>query len=115
MEESDREGITSGVLDDARKWLAKPAPDYFDGHQHIHVFPQIGQALLRAVKTAAPQAWVRQCGRAQTAPKSLSDPKGYILDALSRRFRRLAKAQGELQLACLAANLHLLYRRTQPA
>jgi hypothetical protein len=31
MEESDREGITSGVLDDARKWLAKPAPDYFDG------------------------------------------------------------------------------------
>jgi transposase len=29
--------------------------------------------------------------------------------------RGLAKAQGELQLACLAANLHLLYRRTQPA
>lgn len=31
MEESDREGITSGVLDDARKWLANPNPDYFDG------------------------------------------------------------------------------------
>jgi hypothetical protein len=31
MEESDREGITSGVLDDARKWLANPRPDYFDG------------------------------------------------------------------------------------
>lgn len=30
-EESDREGITSGVLDDARKWLADPKPDYFDG------------------------------------------------------------------------------------
>jgi chitin disaccharide deacetylase len=70
------------------------APDYVDGHQHIHVFPQIGEALLRAVKTAAPQVWVRQCGRAQAAPKSLSDPKGYILDALSRRFRRLAKAAG---------------------
>ena len=70
------------------------APDYVDGHQHIHVFPQIGEALLRAVKTAAPQAWLRQCGRAQAAPKSLSDPKGYILDALSRRFRRLAQAQG---------------------
>ena len=35
------------------------APDYVDGHQHIHVFPQIGEALLRAVKRAAPQAWVR--------------------------------------------------------
>jgi hypothetical protein len=31
MEESDREGITSGVLDDARKWLANANPDYFDG------------------------------------------------------------------------------------
>lgn len=70
------------------------APDYVDGHQHIHVFPQIGEALLRAAKKAAPHAWVRQCGRAPAAPKSLSDPKGYILDALSRRFHRLAKAQG---------------------
>jgi hypothetical protein len=69
------------------------APDYVDGHQHIHVFPQIGEALLRAMKQAAPQAWVRQCGRARAAPKSLSDPKGYILDALSGRFRRLAQAQ----------------------
>jgi chitin disaccharide deacetylase len=70
------------------------APDYVDGHQHIHVFPQIGEALLRAVKTAAPNAWVRQCGRAETAPKSMSDPKGFILDALSRRFQRRAQAQG---------------------
>jgi predicted glycoside hydrolase/deacetylase ChbG (UPF0249 family) len=70
------------------------APDYVDGHQHIHVFPQIGEALLRAIKLAAPKAWVRQCGRAPAAPKNLSDPKGYILDALSRRFRRRAQAQG---------------------
>jgi predicted glycoside hydrolase/deacetylase ChbG (UPF0249 family) len=70
------------------------APDYVDGHQHIHVFPQIGEALLHTVKQAAPHAWIRQCGRAAAAPKNLSDPKGYILDALSRRFRRLAEAQG---------------------
>jgi hypothetical protein len=31
MEESDREGITSGVLQDARKWLADARPDWFDG------------------------------------------------------------------------------------
>ncbi len=31
MEETDREGITSGLLDDARKWLAAPSPDYFAG------------------------------------------------------------------------------------
>jgi chitin disaccharide deacetylase len=70
------------------------APDYVDGHQHIHVFPQIREALLRAVKAAAPQAWVRQCGRAAAAPKSLADPKGYVLDALSRSFRRRADRHG---------------------
>ena len=31
MEESDREGITSGVLQDARKWLTDPKPDWFNG------------------------------------------------------------------------------------
>jgi chitin disaccharide deacetylase len=70
------------------------APDYVDGHQHIHVFPQIGDALLRVIKHEAPQAWLRQCGRAAAAPKRLADPKGYILDALSARLRRLAAKHG---------------------
>jgi hypothetical protein len=30
-EQSDREGITSGVLQDAQKWLDNPHPDWFDG------------------------------------------------------------------------------------
>jgi chitin disaccharide deacetylase len=67
------------------------APDYIDGHQHIHVFPQISEALLRATKHAAPHAWLRQCGRA--VRKNL-EPKGLVLDALSRRFRRLAAEHG---------------------
>lgn len=67
------------------------APDYVDGHQHIHVFPQISEALLRVVKHAAPQAWVRQCARA--VRKNL-EPKGLILDGLSRRLQRLAAAHG---------------------
>jgi chitin disaccharide deacetylase len=69
-------------------------PDYVDGHQHIHVFPQIGDALLRMIKQEVPRAWLRQCGRASSAPKSLADPKGYILDGLSARLRRLAARQG---------------------
>ena len=67
------------------------APDYVDGHQHIHVFPQISEALVRVVKHAAPRAWVRQCGRA--VRKNL-EPKGLVLDALSRRLQRLAAAHG---------------------
>jgi hypothetical protein len=70
------------------------APDYVDGHQHIHVFPQISDALLRMIKQHAPAAWLRQCGRPASGHKSLSDPKGYILDALSARLRRLAARYG---------------------
>ena len=68
------------------------APDYIDGHQHIHVFPQISEALLRvtkrrrAARLAAPM-------RPRGAAKNL-EPKGLMLDALSRRFRRLAAAHG---------------------
>jgi chitin disaccharide deacetylase len=64
------------------------APDFVDGHQHSHLFPQVREAFLHVVKQQAPQAWVRQCGRAVGVPRS--DYKADILDALSRRFRRLA-------------------------
>lgn len=67
------------------------APDYVDGHQHIHVFPRVSEALVRVVKHAAPHAWVRQCGR--VVRKNL-EPKGLILDGLSRRLQRLADAHG---------------------
>jgi hypothetical protein len=67
------------------------APDYIDGHQHIHVFPQIGEALIRVASEKAPDAWLRQCGR---AVRHSLEPKGLILDALSKRFRRLAARTG---------------------
>ncbi len=86
-------------LEIARQFAAFAAafgrpPDFVDGHQHIHVFPQIRKALLRVIKDAAPRAWLRQCGRPATAPKSLADPKGFVLDALSAGLRRLAAREG---------------------
>ncbi|WP_330926047.1 ChbG/HpnK family deacetylase [Candidatus Sororendozoicomonas aggregata] len=36
------------------------APDFIDGHQHVHHLPQIRQALLQAMKEAVPPScWVR--------------------------------------------------------
>ncbi|MGD0027029.1 MAG: ChbG/HpnK family deacetylase [Xanthobacteraceae bacterium] len=70
------------------------APDFVDGHQHVQLFPQIREALLRVVKDAAPNAWVRQCGRMVAARKRFADRKALLLDALSRRFRRLARDLG---------------------
>jgi hypothetical protein len=69
-------------------------PDFFDGHQHIHVFPQIREALIRVVKQNAPRAWIRQCGRAAAAPKRLGDPKALVLDRLSAQLRRHATENG---------------------
>jgi chitin disaccharide deacetylase len=69
-------------------------PDFVDGHQHVHLLPQIGDALLHVVKETAPHAWVRQCGRALPFAARLADRKALILDAFSHRFRRAAAALG---------------------
>jgi predicted glycoside hydrolase/deacetylase ChbG (UPF0249 family) len=70
------------------------APDFIDGHQHVHLFPQIGEALLNVVRKLAPNAWVRQCGRVVPLAARFADRKGLLLDILSRRFRRRAAALG---------------------
>jgi predicted glycoside hydrolase/deacetylase ChbG (UPF0249 family) len=70
------------------------APDFIDGHQHVHVFPQIGDAALAIVRAEAPKSWLRQCGRTVPWSARFTDGKGLLLDVLSRRFRRRASALG---------------------
>jgi chitin disaccharide deacetylase len=68
-------------------------PDFVDGHQHAQLFPQVRDAFLRAVKQAAPGAWVRQGGRVAPLAQRLGAPKALVLDFLSAQFRkRAAKA-----------------------
>jgi predicted glycoside hydrolase/deacetylase ChbG (UPF0249 family) len=69
-------------------------PDFVDGHQHVHLLPQVSEAVLAAIRQHAPAAWVRQCGRTGDLLRRLNDRKGLVLDVLSRRFRRLAAAHG---------------------
>ncbi|HVY00956.1 MAG TPA: ChbG/HpnK family deacetylase [Pseudorhodoplanes sp.] len=69
-------------------------PDFVDGHQHMHLFPQIRDAVLAATRRHAPHAWVRQCGRVCALRKRLADPKGLVLDILSRGLRKRAGALG---------------------
>jgi predicted glycoside hydrolase/deacetylase ChbG (UPF0249 family) len=68
-------------------------PDFVDGHHHVHLFPQIRDAVLRVTQELAPRAWVRQCGQL-SARRRLTDHKALLLDTLSRRFRRLAADHG---------------------
>ncbi len=69
-------------------------PDFIDGHQHVHLFPQISEALLAVVKELAPDAWLRQCGQATPLARRFGNPKAFLLDVLSYRFRRRAAALG---------------------
>jgi predicted glycoside hydrolase/deacetylase ChbG (UPF0249 family) len=66
-------------------------PDFVDGHQHVQLAPVVRDALLAVTKEMAPRAWVRQCGGVR---RPMSDPKGLVLDWLSRRFRARADALG---------------------
>jgi len=68
-------------------------PDFVDGHQHVHLLPQVREAFLTVVSETAPTAWVRQCGRAPSAWR-LRDRKGLVLDVLSLGFRRAAERRG---------------------
>jgi len=70
------------------------APDFVDGHQHAQLFPQVRDAFLRAVKEAAPGAWVRQGGRLQPLAKLIGAPKALVLDVLSAQFRKRAARAG---------------------
>jgi hypothetical protein len=90
----DREHLALEIAAQLKSFAAmfgRP-PDFIDGHQHVQLFPQIREALLEVVKDAAPDTWVRQCGRVP-AP-GYSDMKARVLDRLSRTFRELAAAGG---------------------
>ncbi len=70
------------------------SPDFVDGHQHIHLLPQVSDAVLAAIRRTAPGAWIRQCGRAIPPWRRFGDPKGLVLDFLSIRLRRHCAASG---------------------
>jgi hypothetical protein len=69
-------------------------PDFVDGHQHVHLFPQIRHAVLDTMAWMAPKAWVRQCGSNLPFARRIGDPKGLLIDWLSREFRARAARHG---------------------
>lgn len=69
-------------------------PDYVDGHQHAHAFPQIRDAFVDVIANAVPAAWIRQCGRVAGAKRSAADLKSLTLDMLSSGLRKQAAKRG---------------------
>jgi|SRR5829696_6556345 chitin disaccharide deacetylase len=73
--------------------LGRP-PDFIDGHQHVHLFPKVRDAVLDAAGRLAPSAWLRQCASVLPLRHRLNDPKGLLIDVLSRAFRGRANQLG---------------------
>ncbi len=69
-------------------------PDFIDGHQHVQLLPQVRDAVLRVAAELAPNAWLRQCGRAPGRKRTVADPKGLLLDVMSVGFRNRAARRG---------------------
>ena len=92
----ERDALASEIASQVERFsqLFGRAPDFIDGHQHVHLLPQIRDAVLQVAKDIVPNAWVRQCGRAIPLPARLADTKGFFLDLLSRSFCRRAAAFG---------------------
>src|SRR5438477_3686464 len=92
----DQGALVAEILSQLRMFihLFGRGPDFFDGHQHVHLFPQVRDAVLKVAKETAPHAWVRQCGSVLPWIERLKDRKGLLIDALSGSFRRRAARLG---------------------
>lgn len=96
MRQLDRAALTREVDAQLAAFIERfgGPPDFIDGHQHVHLFPQVRDAVLDAAQRLAPQAWVRQCGSEVPFHRRLSDPKGLLIDVLSKGFRERAARLG---------------------
>jgi predicted glycoside hydrolase/deacetylase ChbG (UPF0249 family) len=92
----DRNALRTEVLNQVRMFIHAfdREPDFIDGHQHVQLFPQVREAVLTVAKDVTRNAWVRQCGSVIPLAQRWRDPKGMLVDRLSRSFRRQAQALG---------------------
>ncbi|SDQ86568.1 ChbG/HpnK family deacetylase [Pseudovibrio sp. Tun.PSC04-5.I4] len=70
-------------------------PDFVDGHEHVHLFPQIRKACVSALHAACFTGWVRQCGGPlKGVLKRPFRVKSLFLNYLSWSFKRAADRNG---------------------
>lgn len=75
------------------------SPDFFDGHQHVHVLPGVRAALFAAFDDGtldAAATWVRDCHEpaATIVRRGIEVPKTLFVSALSAGMARQARARG---------------------
>lgn len=66
------------------------APDFVDGHRHVHLFPGPRRALFDLLARTGARPWLRQCRTSSRRPQI----KRLALDPLGTRFGRDARRRG---------------------
>ena len=66
------------------------APDFLDGHQHVHLFSPMRAALFELIDEVGFKGWVRQC----RSPALRWSVERVALDLMSARFVAQARARG---------------------
>lgn len=83
---------------DAFEDLWGQAPDFVDGHQHVHLFPGVREALVAALLRRYPRGsvWVRDCVETprRCVQRRISSAKALFLSALGLGLRRQLRAGG---------------------
>lgn len=74
------------------------APDYVDGHQHVHILPGVREVLLDELARRYPAnaVWVRDCFEAplRSLRRGTALPKALLISALGRALRRQLEQRG---------------------
>jgi predicted glycoside hydrolase/deacetylase ChbG (UPF0249 family) len=74
--------------------IMRRAPDYIDGHQHVHILPNIRECLLHSLKRRYGNnlPYLRQVN--PKVLKSITPFKAFVLRLLASGFKSLATRQG---------------------
>lgn len=74
------------------------APDYLDGHQHVHVLPVVRDVVVEEIARRYPSGgvWVRDCFETprRCLRRGTAAPKALLISALGWRLHRLLAARG---------------------
>ncbi|MEP3524624.1 MAG: ChbG/HpnK family deacetylase [Hyphomicrobiales bacterium] len=90
----------------ARQWqcfveTVGKAPDFMDGHQHVHLFPQLREAVVELAKTKfQDKGWVRSCHadsarlRACGLPSTRASARVLIISYLAKHMAQKLQQEG---------------------
>lgn len=72
------------------------APDFLDGHHHVHQLPVVRDVVIDLWRRRLPRGWVRSCWESPLAiiSRGVDPVRALVIAGLGYRFRRMLRAGG---------------------